>query len=206
MSAKRVSISMIGTVLLFGLLMGDVLVGQPAFQSTSPMQRFSDGSIVGGAFSTLVRSEDGLTMQVNTSDLDPGAAYTVWWVIFNYPENCSAPCNTDDIRDPALRAAGQTAVGFAAGHVIGENGSGNFSSGSLMVGDTSGFGGGVDNTPPPPLGPGVLNPLGAEVHLVVRTHGQPIAGLVDEQIHSFSGGCSINVCVDRQFSIHMPPP
>jgi hypothetical protein len=197
-------ITALGIPLLACALLAPRLIAQPVAQTTSPVQRFIDGSTVGGAFSTLVRSDDALRMHVSTSDLDPGAAYTVWWVIFNFPENCSAPCNMDDITNPALRTAVQTAVGFAAGHVVGNNGKGNFS-GLLKVGDLSGFGDGVDSTPPPPLGPGLLNPLGAEVHLVIRTHGQQIPGLVDEQIHTFEGGCSINACDDKQFSMHLPP-
>ena len=106
--------------------------------------------------------------------------------------------------DPALRAATQVSVGYAAGHVVDHNGKGNFAA-RLSVGDTSGFGGGTDALPPPPFGSGLLNPHGAEVHLVIRTHGAPIPGLVSDQIHTFEGGCAINACDDRQFSVHMPP-
>lgn len=179
----------------------DPAASQPT-TTTSDVLRFSDGGVVG--FSILARSEDAIRMQVKTSDLEPGAAYTVWWVIFNFPENCNAGCDLEEIINPMLRAATQVAVGYAAGHVVGNNGKGNFAA-RLSVGDTSGFGGGTDPAPPPPLGPGLLNPMGAEVHLVIRTHGDPIPGLVDEQIQSFGGGCMINVCEDRQFSVHLPP-
>ncbi|MDQ3972803.1 MAG: hypothetical protein M3276_00350 [Actinomycetota bacterium] len=35
------------------------------------------------------------------------------------------------------------------------------------------------------LGPGLTNPMPAEIHAVVRTHGPVIPGMVDEQIHTF---------------------
>jgi len=203
MKTKR--IAALSIVVLAGVLLSPGLDAQPGVQSTSPVQRVVDGSVVGGAFSTLVRSDDAILMHVSTSDLDPGAAYTVWWVIFNNPEECATtPCTIADIIDPARRAATEVAVGHAAGHVINQSGSANFSA-RLRVGDLSGFGDGVDMTPPPPFGPGLLDPMGAEVHLVIRTHGQQIPGLVDDQIHSFEGGCTINTCADRQFSIHLPP-
>jgi hypothetical protein len=194
----------VGIVLVTGFLAPPRVVAQPGATTTSSVHRFVDGSMVGSAFSTLVRSTDAIRMHVSTVDLDPGAAYTVWWVIFNNPENCSAPCNMDDIINPALRAAVQTAVGYAAGHVVSQDGKASFSA-RLRAGDLSGFGDGLDSTPPPPLGPGLLNPMGAEVHLVIRSHGSQIPGFVDQQIHTFGGGCTINTCVDKQFSIHMPP-
>jgi hypothetical protein len=180
------------------------LVAEPGTVSVSPVQRIIDGSVVGGAFSQLVRGHDSIRMHVSTADLDAGAAYTVWWVIFNNPEHCLDGCGLDDIMNPDRRAATQVAVGFAAGHVVSQKGTGNFSA-RLAVGDLSGFGDGLDVTPPPPFGPGLLDPMGAEVHLVIRTHGRQIPTLVDDQISSFEGGCGINPCVDKQFSVHLPP-
>ena len=40
------------------------------------------------------------------------------------------------------------------------------------------------------IGDGLTNPEGAEIHLVLRYHGPKIQGHVDEQIHTFAGGCS----------------
>lgn len=180
------------------------LLAEPGTVSVSPVQRIMDGSVVGGAFSQLVRGPDSIRMHVSTADLDAGSAYTVWWVIFNNPEHCLDGCGLDDIMNADRRAATQVAVGFAAGHVVNQNGTGNFSA-RLAIGDLSGFGDGVDMTPPPPFGPGLLNPMGAEVHLVLRTHGGLIPTLVDDQTSSFEGGCAINACVDKQFSVHLPP-
>lgn len=181
--------------MLAAVLVGATLIAGPAARDTVGVFRFSDGTAVGGAASTLARTDAGVSMTLRTSDLDPGAAYTVWWVIFNNPENCSAPgCSLDDLEDPALQAAVNSAVGFAAGHIVSRDGTGNFG-GHVSVGDSTGFF----------LGTGLWNPRGAEVHLVVRSHGQPIPGRVKEQIATFDGGCDVNVCVDKQFAMHLTP-
>ena len=52
------------------------------------------------------------------------------------------------------------------------------------------------------FGSGLLEAQGAEVHLILRTHGLPIPGWVDEQISTFEGGCEVNVCANQQFAIH----
>ncbi len=148
-------------------------------------------------------------MTLRTSDLEPGAAYTMWWVVFNDPDQCKYPapfpgakCGEGDIflapEVPNLEQieAAKIWVGRAAGHVIGMNSVGAFA-GHLSVGDTSemilGFPGGL------------INPEGAEIHLVVRSHGEPIPGEVADQIHTVGGGCDTNVCVDNQFTIHLAP-
>jgi hypothetical protein len=141
----------------------------------------------------LVRSNRGVSMNLQTTELDPGAAYTVWWVVFNNPEYCEGPCNGPDLFNPDVNGI----VLYAAGHVIGSDGIGNFA-GHLAEGDTSG------DSPPaefPGLDDGLVDASKAEIHLVLRTHGQPIPGLVSEQIQTFLGGCGENVCADQQFAL-----
>ncbi len=41
--------------------------------------------------STLIRNKNGITMTYNTSGLTPGHTYTIWWLIWNNPENCAVP-------------------------------------------------------------------------------------------------------------------
>jgi hypothetical protein len=132
-------------------------------------------------------------MNLITSGLEPGATYTIWWVIFNNPEKCaSSPCAESDL-SPTARGATGGAVGIATGQVLRANGRGNFGA-RLSVGDTTGF----------LFGPGLLKPWTAEIHLVVRNHGQPLPGKVDEQITTFGGGCDVNTCTDDQFAMHVP--
>lgn len=150
-----------------------------------------------GSSAQLVTNDQGATLQVNTSDLTPGHALTVWWVIFNFPENCSdGVCGFDDAFPPPGNTAAGASVSFAAGHVIGGDGQGNFGA-HISVGE---------DAAPWPVG--LLNPHTAEIHFVLRDHGPAIPGIVHEQIRTAGGGCN-NVppftgdytCVDIQGGI-----
>ncbi len=125
------------------------------------------GAVVNGSSATLHRSNNGVTVNIKTTDLVPGDAYTVWFVVFNSGSPDGPP----------------SAVLFATGHVIGGNGKGNF---SAHLSESPG---------------GLTNAEGAEFHMVIRSHGQPIPGMVDEQIHTFEGGCETNTCADHQVVI-----
>jgi hypothetical protein len=160
-------------------------------------------------------------MSLRTSELDPGAAYTVWWVVFNNPGDCVAgmpfsSCGEGDIFEtdedgnliledgnPILQVNendgtfGTPGVNvsalFATGHVVGKNGVGNFGAG-LREGTTSGA----------LFGPGLVDAQGAEIHLIVRSHGELIPGMVKKQISTEPGGCEVNDCVDQQFAVFVP--
>ena len=160
--------------------------------------RFSDGLEVPGAFARLVRKTDGLTVNLHTSELTPGA-YTLWWGIYNFPENCDYdPCGgppelgfPDDSK-PSVGAFWTNATG----HVVGQGNEGdvnNFSS-RLNVGGP--YGDIIVNT-----ASGLLNPEGAQVQLVLRYHGPVVPGLVREQTSLFLGGCpdAGPPCEDKQF-------
>jgi hypothetical protein len=157
--------------------------------SVSDVHALPGGAVVPGAWSQLVRNDTGVAMTLHTSQLTPGTATTVWWIIFNHPENCTGGCGADDLGNPLVQAS----VLYATGHVIGGDGVGDFGA-RLAVADTTGA----------LLGPGLLNPLGADIQLVVRSHGPAIPGLIDQQIHSFNGGCPPNTCTNVQGSMHQP--
>jgi hypothetical protein len=158
--------------------------------------------------SQLVRTANGVAMNLRTTGLDPGAAHTVWWVIFNNPEFCADGCGPDDLGNSNVLAT----VLWATGHVIGNNGVGDFAA-HLTVEDTSGDSFPIDF---PGDVVGLINPLGAVIHLVVRTHGSPIPGQVKEQISTYNGGgCTDfsppnfddnpnDACRDYQFAVHEP--
>src|SRR6266540_2067766 len=84
--------------------------------STSSVHWIAPGGLPGaaipGASSTLVRNSSGASMTLQTSGLGAGTAATVWWVIFNNPENCVGPCSDDD----KFRVAVNASVLYAAGH------------------------------------------------------------------------------------------
>lgn len=169
------------------------------------------GMVMGKA--TLHRNASGITMNYKTTGLIPGHAYTIWWVIWNRPENCDGPCD-----EPDFFIADQVEVDvlYAAGHVVGASGKGNFS-GTLKAGDDSES---INELflLPPAGGLQEGNTLKAEVHLVLRSHGPAIPGMVNDQIGSYEGGCvdpfaiapfteipdEEGECGDIEFAIFLP--
>jgi hypothetical protein len=180
-----------------------------------PVQLEPDGADVPGSNSTLQRNANGVSMTLHTSDLPVGHAVTNWWVFFNNPEYCNDDgCNANDLPpfedpdDPADRRI-KASVCFATGNVIGNSGKGNFGA-SIQVNDD-------ENTPEGCLfGPGLQNAQGAEVHLVVRSHGPKDPNYMPAQINSLDGGCpgpndvdpgtepGPGECSDLQFAVHAP--
>lgn len=65
---------------------------------------------------------------------------------------------------------------YVAGHIVGGSGKGNFSA-HISVGEIFDTGEIFDN------------PLTAEVHMVIRSHGQAVPGMIPDQIHTFEEGC-----------------
>ena len=159
-----------------------------ADRDTVPVHLFMSSVVVPGASSMLVRNDNGVTGTVHTDGLTAGNAYTMWFVVFNNPAACVGGCGADDLG----RAGVNSSVVYGAGHVVG--GEGNNFAGWLGVGDTDGA----------IAGPGLLNSRGAEIHLIIRNHGPAMPGLIDEQIHSFNGGCPPNSCANVQAAEHKP--
>ena len=109
---KRFNLAMI-TLALAGLLAGgaaiygNVSAGvSAAAKDNSPVFDFQDhgGVIVmnpqNRGTSDLVRTVDGISMNIDTTDL-PVGAYSVWWVIFNDPSKCSdGACGENDVLPP----------------------------------------------------------------------------------------------------------
>jgi hypothetical protein len=181
--------AVVASVALATLSQAGVASAGTAQQDSAAVQRFADGSAVSGAWSALVRNDTGATFSLHTRELVAGHTITVWWVIFNQPENCShgmlgLRCGEGDLFEPSVRAS----VVYGAGHVIGGSG-------------VAGYGGwiGVAETDGALFGPGLLEPLTADIHLVVHDHGVLSAEQIAEGVHNF-GPC--NPCVDVQFSAH----
>ena len=84
------------------------------------------------------------------------------------------------------------------GKVIDVDGKATFR-GRLPVGDTS----------QAIFGPGIVNPMGAEVHLIVRTHGAAIPGLLEVMLSTPNGGCAAEYpnepCLSVQNARFVPP-
>lgn len=173
-------------VLLLGVLgfAATPASGGPAEQTSAPVFRLAD--VLGGApprpvgSSTLVRTDNGISVTLDTTGLPPGHAVTLWAVVFNDPAGCEAgtplsSCGHDD----ALAGRGGASPNHAAGRIVDEDGTAAFGA-HLRVGDTSRA----------LAGPGLVNPRGAEVILVVKTHGPTNPHLLSDQLHTFAGGCA----------------
>lgn len=163
------------------------------------------GDVVGQA--RLHRSKEGANLGIETTELVPGDAYTIWWIIFNNPDACAPPgCSGADFPanggDPAVEAS----VMNATGRVADSDGNATFSAflpaGFMHTNRES-------TNPRQAFGPGLQNVRGAEIHVVVRSHG-PSSGNI-EQISTLFADCNADdgtggmVCFDAQAAVFPLP-
>jgi len=135
-----------------------------------------------------------ITATVTSSALEAHSAYSIWWVVFNRPGNCAIPfeCASSDLGNPAVRGS----VFWGGGLLADGDGYGNTQI-ELRRGRTSRelFG--------PMLDTGLKNLRGAEIHLVLRTHGPAgMAGTVGKQIGTANEACPAGGCQNAFFSVH----
>lgn len=171
----------------------------------SDLIMFSDFITVGGVGS-LTRTPQGVNthITVNAGAIPAGDVVTLWAAIFNNPGECAIdPCDFPDIENPAVEGS---LVWLGSG-IAGKGAT--LYTGQVMVGDASGdildlFG--------LPNGPGLLNAAGAEIHVVVRTHGPKINGELQSQRKSFLGpNCTTDPepnpdpCDDLAFAMFQAP-
>jgi hypothetical protein len=195
---------------------GSVDANQPVFS-------FADLAHVGS--SQLVRTPNGVNFNLRSTALTPGHAYTLWIVIFNEPGQCGEPserslCGPSDVVNDAAKPD----MMYAAGGVAGNAGTGNFA-GRRSVDDRSGS----LNAPVGMPAYGLLDPRGAEFHLVVHDHGPKLPEFMPDMIQTVAGGCpeagipapgvpspfndytgpeygrrGPNTCMSVQFAVHTP--
>jgi hypothetical protein len=205
-----------GVALLALMMIAGVAVAaghlQPSNTDTQDVYWFADGSGTGGE-SNLTRTDGMVLAAVEAQGLTPGDAYTVWWVVFNNPDACSAPgCGEDDIfadgnpenglNVEGVKAAG-IGVGNATANIAKANGTAEFGA-RLKRSDTMSdhqilFPAGLE-------GGALLTASGndAEVHLVIQSHGQARGGpQLLKQLTYVEMGCT-PFCEDVQFTIHRP--
>lgn len=132
---------------------------------------------VEGASASLVRNNNGISYRIQTEDLNPGNAYTLWLVVINNPEECSTtPCPAPELLgNPAVDAQ----VGYAAGVVAAGSGKVTMA-GSAKIGPLGGW---LANR-------SLEDPHAAEIHLVVNDHGPKIPEFMPGMIKTYRGGCS----------------
>jgi hypothetical protein len=164
--------------------------------------------------SILIRGKRGIWAKYRSNHLIPGHVYTLWWVIWNNPQNCVIPgeCNEPDF--PNAAKVGVDILYAGSGHVVGASGKGTFY-GRLRAGDDS-ESMSADFGLPRACGLQKGNTFSAEVHLVLRSHGPKIPGMIRDQSSGYFGGCSTffdpftqipmekGECGDIEFSIHAP--
>jgi hypothetical protein len=218
MSGLMRNVLMIGVALVLAL---PLLAQQSALDqlvTVTTVHWWNDLSMVENAEAVLIRMEHGLAMSFTSFGMEPGDVVTIWWVIFDEPENCSnGECSLSDIflmdRDGnyILDGNGRTQLNrdgveaaqisnfWAAGTIVDEDGSARFK-GHMAIGDTT-----ADTL----FGSALQNPMSAEVHLVARTHGPIIPGLIHEQLLTGWGGCpnpdDRSPCKDIQVAFFLPP-
>ena len=182
--------------LMFTLL-GGPPVSADTMSQTLEVAVFQPAGVVGGGVltpgtefppdglgtGTLLRSDDRIEVHIETSGL-PEGAYTVWWVVFNRPENCAGQngCISPDV----LNMDAEPSAFWATGGMVGEDGGANFQA-CHFFGDFRGapgtqnfldFGFGID-------------PEIAEIHSIIKYHGPASSdmNLLHDQVTTLLGSC-----------------
>jgi hypothetical protein len=181
---RSMSALVLAGLMALSLGIGSALAA-PAARSTENVTWLYDPSTPIGT-SSLVRTDAGLSATFRSSGVPAGQAVTLWFIVFNNPSACAATCGLADLLFN-LDAQGDFLVG--GGNVVGGSGLVTIG-GNLKVGDTTGSGFpeiGFD----PERAIGLTNPWGAQVSLLLHSHGPMVPGpTLASQISSFTGGCT----------------
>ena len=187
----------------FAIALSAIAIG-PANAHDSDVDVFIFGEptmVVGSA--TLDREKNGVRVKIETSDLGAVDAHTVWWVIFNNPDACAGSlCAASDLGNPDVNAA----VLHATGGKSDIDGNATFNAflplGLIRLNRTA------TGRERHRLGAGLQNLKGAEIHMVIRTHGPASSNPAEliEQMSTFGGLCDPGIddpCADVQAAIFL---
>lgn len=154
-----------------------------AIHSSSPVVTFADpeGEPVGN--SNVIQPKDKVILKLKTAELEEQKAATLWLVVFNKPGNCDGPCDEPDLFNPAT----ESDVLYSDSRIIQKSGKATYT-GKREVGDNSGSLFNIIGLP----SPGLKDSQNAELHLVIRSHGQLIEGMIRSMITTFNGGCNFD--------------
>lgn len=164
------------------------------------VQPFEEGAAITGT-SGISRGSEAVSIWARTEGLTPGHVVTMWFLIFNNPSGCAtSPCTGGDLGNEAAEGS----VIYADGAIVGGNGIAHHAgrrnygyNGIVLFGDG-------------------LTTANAEIHIVLRSHGEQLTGMVASQMTTLNGGCAPsagfddsingiagpNVCDDIAFAIH----
>lgn len=195
-SARLSRLAILGCcIALFTLASVTRAIGQSSpVISAKPVTVFLSQTVIPTGGSMLARTDNGIFMTYTTAGLVPGTVATAWIAAFNTPGGCAVPnaCTPTDLSNSDAHGA----LIYAGGRIIGADGSATFG-GFRAVGDTTGIFGGTFTA-------GLLFPMTAAIHLVVRTHGAASSDpvVLNQQLTTFNGGCPPNTCANIQQSLH----
>ena len=169
------------------LVLGVAVVSAgPASTQTADAFTFTDPPVDVGEAS-LLRNNNGVTTQITLDGAEPGV-YTMWWVVWNTPEGCGTPwaCNEPDL----FNANAGLAIGYAGGTIVDSDGelhiAAHLNEGATLTRfaypEFQGIGLQLNETT-------MVDSRHAEIHLVVRYHGEKVPGLVSTALHTFNGAC-----------------
>lgn len=146
----------------------------------------SDLSDVEGATAQFTRTNSGAAYSFRTTGLEKGHVVTMWWVIFNNPDECENPnptleaaCGIPDLFNGDVEAS----VMGGDGNIVGGSGRSTLA-GHLREGQLKTFHPAFRGTP------GLVDAMRAEVHLVLRSHGPAIPGMIEEMRTTFEAACT----------------
>jgi hypothetical protein len=143
---------------------------------THPSQ--GDVREIEGSRAEVFVTEEGMTMNFQTAELEEGHVYTAWVAIINNPENCASnPCAGPDIVTNANNTNAE--VTYGDGILVGSDLRMEFA-GFVPAGDV----------PEAWYSTGFSNPLGAEIQIVINDHGPLIPELAGSMMNSYRGGCA----------------
>src|SRR5262249_4471864 len=150
------------SVVLAALGLSVSATGQNAGNDVVPTVTFAPerstmtGDIVYRSGTMLVRRHHDVFATIRTSGLQSGHVYTAWFGIFNNPEQCATdPCTGADLSNPDV----QGSLVNLGGRLVGPDGTAEYAEVRAVGDATNAF-----------LGPGLLNPRGAQIHLACRAH------------------------------------
>jgi hypothetical protein len=155
---------------------------------------FGTNEPVKGA-TTLIRDFRNCVVDITvfSSALEAHWAYSIWTVAFNHPEHCVTPnaCGTGDLEAFGGNPQVEASVFWGAGFVADGTGSADTTL-TIRPGRTSReLFGSTRNY-------GLLNFGGAEIHIVIRSHGLAGSrGPISSQIGTASGACPPSPPDDR---------
>ncbi len=142
------------------------------------------GPVVSPNGATIGRNQTGISVKLTMPTPQPGSydypppnafhpegarpghpeAFSLWVFVFNHPNECSDPCDGNDLGDTPARGGAFN----AAGHIVG--------------GQTLQLAGRVTTNSTPFTGSALTEPETAEVHLAVAPHGELQPEIMPDQI------------------------